>query len=130
MKPFQEFFNEDSVVRSSPLFHKQNKDENIIAAAILDTHTGFVYTGDSHDDAFKAMIKEEHFEYDTDRFYSFRLTDTYKGRYKEGFYTDKNRFLERKEALNFMRNHNRPIAKTDLDARGNPHSFIIQDYLK
>lgn len=130
MKTFKQFMNEDSVVRPSPLYSKRNPDENIVAAAIQDTQTGNIYTGDTHDDAYKTMIDEERFKMNKDRFYSTRLTDFYKNRFAEGFYTDKNRFISRSEALVFMQQHKRPIAKKDLDVRGLPHSFVVQDYLQ
>lgn len=130
MKTFRDFFQEDSVIHPSSLYKKKNEDENIIAAAIYDTITGNVYTGDSHEDAYKAMIKEEGFEMDPERFFSTHLSSEYKKRFVEGFYTDKNNFLDRQEALGFMRAHHHPIARKDLDVRGEPHSFVVQDYLR
>lgn len=130
MKSFRQFVKEDSVVMRSPLYSKKNPDENIVAAAIFDKKTKFVYTGDTHEDAYKTMIDEEGFLFDKDRFYSTKLTDAFRDRFDEGFYTDKNRFMTRSEALLFMQQHKRPIAKHHLDVHGMPHSFVVQDYLK
>jgi len=129
MKSFGEYFNEDSVISPSALYRKKNPDENIIAAAIYDIVTKNVYTGDTHEEAYKAMIKEEEFEMNPNRFFSTHLSDAFKKRFIEGFYTDKNNFLDRQEALVFMRSHGSPISRKDL-VQGQPHSFVVQDYLK
>jgi hypothetical protein len=128
MQSFGDFYNEDSVISPSALYQKKNPDENIIAAAIYDMVTQNVYTGDSHEDAYKAMIKEEKFNMDPDRFFSTHLMDAFKKRFIEGFYTDKNNFLDRQEALEFMRGKGRPIDRKDL-VQNQPHSFVVQDYL-
>lgn len=123
---------EMSVIRRSHLYTPINKHgENIIAAAIYDKKTGYVYTGDSHYDAFFVMHQEEGYDlpvHDEKSFEYFRDRGNYYDRFVDGFYTDKDRFLNRKEALELMKKSQCPVAKDDLKYGKELHSNVVQDY--
>jgi hypothetical protein len=123
---------EMSVIRKSHLYTTINKNgENIIAAAIYDKETGYVYTGDSHYDAFLVMHKEEGYNFpveDEKTFEHFRDRGNYYDRFIDGFYTDKDRFLNRYEALELMRKSKCPVKKDDLKYGKELHSNVVQDY--
>lgn len=123
---------EMSVIRRSTLYTPINKNgENIIAAAIYDKKTGYVYTGDSHYDAFFVMHSEEGYDFpvhDEKSFEYFRDRGNYYDRFVDGFYTDKDRFLDRKQALELMRQSRCPVAKDDLKYGKELHSNVVQDY--
>jgi len=124
---------EMSVIRPSPLYTSLNKNENIIAAAIKDKKTGFIYTGDSHYDAFFVMNQEEKYNFpvsDEKTFEYFRDRGNYYERFIDGFYTDKDRFITRKEALELMRKSKCEISKDDLKYGKELHSNVVQDYQK
>lgn len=123
---------EMSVIRRSPLYTLINKTgENIIAAAIYDKKTGYVYTGDSHYDAFFVMHKEEGYDFpvhDEKSFEYFRDRGSYYERFVDGFYTDKDRFINRTQALELMRRSKCPVSKDDLKYGKELHSNVVQDY--
>ena len=124
---------EMSVIRRSPLYTTISKGENIIAAAIQDKENGFIYTGDSHYDAFSVMHKEEGYDFDVHdekSFEYFRDRGNYYDRFIDGFYTDKDRFINRKEALELMRKSRCPVEKEDLKYGKELHSNVVQDYQK
>lgn len=124
---------EMSVIRRSPLYTKISKEENIVAAAILDKKTGYVYTGDSHYDAFFVMHQEEGYDFpvhDEKTFEYFRDRGNYYDRFVDGFYTDRDRFITRSEALQLMRNQKCPVDKDDLKYGKELHSNVVQDYQK
>lgn len=129
---YKQYCAEASVIVPSFLYKKTNQDENIIAAAIHDTLTGYYYTGHSHEDAYFNMMQEE--EYDdlpaVKNFRKYQETTPYKQRFTDGFYTDADRFLTRSEALQFMRQHGKPVAKIDLKHGHELHSHVVQDYQK
>ena len=120
-----------SVIRKSPLYTSISKGENIIAAAIKDKKTGYVYTGDSHYDAFFVMHTEEGYDFpvhDEKTFEYFRDRGNYYDRFVDGFYTDKDKFLTRNEALDLMRKSRCPVQKDDLKYGKELHSNVVQDY--
>lgn len=122
---------EASVIRRSPLYTSINKGENIIAAAIHDKRTNNTYTGDSHFDAFETMQKEEKYNFpvnDEQTFEYFRDRGDYYDRFVDGFYTNRNRFLTRKEALEFMKLSHCPVDKEDLKYGKELHSNVVQQY--
>jgi len=124
---------EKSVIKPSPLYTTISNKENIIAAAIYDKKTGYVYTGDSHYDAFFVMHNEEGYDFpvhDEQTFEYFRDRGNYYDRFVDGFYTDHDRFLDRKEALALMRKSRCPVAKDDLKYGKELHSNVVQDYQK
>lgn len=124
---------EMSVIRHSPLYTKTNDKENIVAAAIYDKETDFIYTGDSHEDAFFSMMEEEKYDlpiHNEKDFEHFRDRGDYYERFIDGFYTDKNRFLNRKEALAFMKQIRCPVQQDDLKYGRELHSNVVQDYQK
>jgi len=124
---------EMSVIRRSPLYTKTNEMENIIAAAIYDKKTDYIYTGDSHEDAFVTMMEEEKYDlpiHSKKDFEYFRDRGDYYDRFIDGFYTDKDRFLNRKEALAFMKQVRCPVKQGDLKYGRELHSNVVQDYQK
>lgn len=130
---FIDILIEASVLKRSPLYTKHSEDENIIAAAIYDKKTDNVYTGDSHYDAFNVMVEEEKYTYPVKTeqdFEYFRDRGNYYERFIDGFYTDKDRFLTRKEALAFMRQQHCPVKKDNLKYGKELHSHIVQKYQK
>ena len=130
---FIDILIEASVLRRSPLYTKHSEDENIIAAAIYDKETDNVYTGDSHYDAFNVMVEEEKYTYPVKTeqdFEYFRDRGNYYERFIDGFYTDKDRFLTRKEALAFMRQQHCPVKKDSLKYGRELHSHVVQKYQK
>lgn len=124
---------EVSVIKRSPLYTKHSEDENIIAAAIKDKKTGYIYTGDSHYDAFFTMHQEEGYDFsvhDERSFEYFRDRGEYYDRFIDGFYTDRDRFISRKEALDLMRQQKCPVNSDDLRYGRELHSNVVQDYQK
>jgi len=133
-KVLDKIIMEMSVIRPSPLYTQINyTGENIIAAAIYDKKTGYIYTGDSHYDAFFVMHQEENYDFpvnDEKSFEYFRDRGNYYDRFVDGFYTDKDRFLNRKEALELMRKSRCPVEKDDLKYGRELHSNVVQQYQK
>lgn len=124
---------EMSVIKRSPLYTSTSEGENIIAAAIKDLKTGYIYTGDSHYDAFFVMHNEEGYDFpvhDEQSFEYFRDRGSYYDRFVDGFYTDADKFITRKEALELMRKNRCPINKNDLKYGRELHSNVVQDYQK
>lgn len=124
---------EASVIKRSPLYTKYSNKENIIAAAIMDKKTGNIYTGDSHYDAFYTMHQEEKEDFpvhDEKTFEFFRDRGGYYDRFVDGFFTDKDKFINRKEALELMRKTSCPVSKDDLKYGRELHSNVVQDYQK
>lgn len=122
---------EASVIKKSHLYTPFSAGENITAAAIYDKKTGNVYTGDSHYDAFFNMHQEEGYNFpvhDEKTFEYFRDRGNYYDRFVDGFYTDKNRFITRNEALDLMRKSKCPVKKDDLKYGKELHSNVVQDY--
>jgi len=131
MKTFREYVAEASVLRRSPLYTPISNTENIVAAAIRDKKTGYVYTGDSHYDAFFVMHQEEGYNFpvhDEQSFEYFRDRGNYYDRFMDGFYTDGDRFISRGEALQLMRKSHCPVDKNDLKYGKELHSNVVQDY--
>ena len=120
---------EMSVIKRSPLYTSISSAENIIAAAIKDKKTSYIYTGDSHFDAFKTMITEEEFETsvtDEKSFEYFRDRGNYYDRFTDGFYTDRDRFITRGEALQLMHQSHCPVSKDELKYGRELHSHVVQ----
>lgn len=122
---------EMSVIKRSPLYTKHSDGENIIAAAIKDKKTDYIYTGDSHYDAFFTMHQEEGYDFpvhDEQTFEYFRDRGGYYDRFIDGFYTDRDRFISRKEALDLMRQQKCSVDKDDLKYGKELHSNVVQKY--